>query len=123
MAWWQGVLLWSSGEGVVRPAPYGIPRSESGFISSHKAGRADPEQNCELKTRQSHAVLLSLWGFVGGRACAHLRLLPGFSPLGAGVWFDPVDSDGPFFSFSRNAHSQGTLRGERAQSKPCPAIQ
>lgn len=103
------------------PAPCGIPRSESGFISSHKAGRADPEQNCELKTRQSHAVLLS-WGLVRGRASAPLT--PAWVlPLGVGVGFDPVDSDGPFFSFSRNAHAQGTLRGERAQSKPCPAIQ
>lgn len=29
----------------------------------------------------------------------------------------------PFSSISRNAHSQGTLRGERAQSKPYLVIQ
>lgn len=62
--WGRATVAWGRrdaavvlGEGVVPHAQFGIPRSVLCFISSHKAGRADPEQNCELKTRQNHAVL------------------------------------------------------------------
>ncbi|ELW50081.1 hypothetical protein TREES_T100016241 [Tupaia chinensis] len=46
-------MLWSLGEGVVHHAHYGVPKSDSDFISSHKAGRADPEQT----VNETHAEI------------------------------------------------------------------
>ena len=60
----QRMLLQSLGEGVVLHAHYGIPKSDSSFISSHKAGRADPAQNREWKSCGNQAAPPQCWGLV-----------------------------------------------------------